>query len=1005
MSGTRRPADGGRALETLREALAKRRLPEATYRVQLHAGFRFRDASAILPYLERLGIGDLYASSYLKARPGSTHGYDILNHGEINPEIGSREDHDALANDLRERGMGLVLDTVPNHMCIASDENSWWTDVLENGPSSPYASYFDIDWEPLKRDIEGKILLPVLEDRLGLVLEGRRIEVLFEDGAFFIGHGGRRFPAAPRTYSLVLRPGLDALARDLPETSPDLIEIRSILTGIEHLPPRWEVDPERLAERRREKEVIRRRLSKLASESAAVRGWIEGEVRAMNGVEGDPRSFDRLEAFLDAQPYRLAWWRVASDEINYRRFFDVNELAAINAQNEDVFEATHRLVLELVKDGLVTALRIDHPDGLYDPLGYLRRLQERRLRMIAEAAMGTGPVTEAAIAAAREIAAHDPRSPFARPLPLYVEKILEPGEALRDDWPVEGTTGYEFLGELSGLFVDSAAERRFDRLYTRFTGRSEPFEDLLYRSKKLIQEVTLASEVSVLGHELDRISERNRWWRDFTRKGLTDALREVIAAFPVYRSYVRGGVGAEDRRVVESAVAAARRRNPAISGSLFDFIRDALLLEAPDGAGEEMREEMRRFASNFQQVTGPVMAKGLEDTAAYIHVRLASLNEVGGDPSRFGASVGEFHARNTESHARYPRAMLATSTHDTKRSEDVRARIHVLSEMPAEWQRRVFLWSRLCRRLKTTVAGEPCPTRNDEWLLYQSLVGIWPIETPGAEGREAIAVRVRAYMEKATREAKVRTSWIQPDESYERATRDFVSRLLDAETGRAFLADFEPFALAVARLGAWNSLSQTLLKIGSPGVPDVYQGTETFDFSLVDPDNRRPVDYETLSRLLAEIETEAASGLGRLAASLAERPGDPRQKLFVAWRALRHRRESPGLFSEGEYVPLEAEGAARAHVVAFMRRDARREAIVIAPRLVAGLLEGGGGPPAGAPVWRDTRIVSRAIEADAKYRNVFTGETVAARVSDGGAAIDVAAALAVFPVALLARDR
>ncbi|MGE5193234.1 MAG: malto-oligosyltrehalose synthase, partial [Deltaproteobacteria bacterium] len=895
-------------LDAIADRLARRRLPEATYRLQFNRSFTFRDARAMVPYFAALGVSDCYSSPYIKARPGSMHGYDIVDHNSLNPEIGTAEELEEFVRDLHFHGINQILDVVPNHMGVASDENAWWLDVLENGPGSPYAAFFDIEWMPLKPDLANKVLLPILGDQYGKVLEDQQLVLTFEEGAFFVRYHERRFPIATRSSVLVLRHRLDELEKRLVADDPHMQEYQSILFSIGHLPSRNEISTEKVNEGRREKDVIRRRLAELCKAAPAVRDFIAENVRIFNGTRGDAASFDLLDLLLLDQAYRLAYWRVAADEINFRRFFDVNELAAICMERPEVFEATHGLILRLVAEGQVDGLRIDHPDGLYDPTTYLRRLQEARFLQLCRAAADEMQGPAAAVEPGgrwesleaqlrdrfQELSRTDPHSILVKPMYVVVEKILEPGEHLPEEWAVYGTTGYDFLNSLNGLFVDRTNVRAFDRVYSRFIHQPLDFQELVYACKKLIMQASMSSEVSVLGHQLDRISECNRWSRDFTLSSLTEAITEIIACFPVYRTYLNGkGVQERDRRYVELAVARARRRNPATSRSIFDFVRDILLLRFPDNADEAARSAQRRFVGKFQQVTGPVMAKAVEDTAFYIYNRLVSLNEVGSDPEHFGTTPATFHQQNLDRQAHWPEALLATATHDTKRGEDVRARINVLSEIPQQWKTRLSQWSRTNKRFKRDVDGMPAPGRNDEYLLYQTLLGTWPFE-PRDAGRDAYVERIQQYMLKATREAKMNTSWISPNEAYETATRDFVAAILSESPRAHFLADFEPFARQIADLGIWNSLAQTVLKLTSPGVPDFYQGTELFDFSLVDPDNRRPVDFARRREMLPALEQRidaAADGGAGLAAELLAARTDGRIKLYLILKLLDYRRE------------------------------------------------------------------------------------------------------------------
>lgn len=1001
-------------VEKTRQALhARRRLPEATYRLQFNAQFTFRDAAALVPYLHDLGITDCYASPYLQARPGSMHGYDVFNHNALNPEIGSPDDYDNFVRALHERSMGQVLDVVPNHMGIAGNDNRWWNDVLENGPSSPYAGFFDIDWySSLKPEVHEKVLLPVLGDPYGKALESGQLCVHYEGGCFAVHYYDRRFPIDPGTYGRILSLRLPELEQRLDGATEALIEYQSILTAIAHLPPRFATDPAQTAERSREKEVIKRRLAALAQADARVRGLIEENVALLNGQPGNPRSFDLLDDLLNDQAYRLAFWRVAADEINYRRFFDVNDLAALSMEKPEVFEATHALILRLLREGKVNGIRVDHPDGLYDPRGYLKRLQVRYVVEVARDIFAhdpqfagrdwrevEGPLTERLQAAAEGMDA-----PFARPLYLVVEKILGRGEALPDDWPVHGTTGYEFLNAINGLFVRPDHASVFTRIYQRW-GSEDAFADIVYRKKFLIMQVALSAELHVLAHQLNRLSERDRWSRDFTLNSLRHALREVIACFPVYRPYIVGeSVHPRDRRYVEWAVARAKRRNPAISESIFDFVRDMLLMKYPEAMGEEDREALQRFVGKFQQVTSPVMAKGLEDTAFYVYNRLVSLNEVGGDPETFGIPVSAFHRQNRERQERFPCALSTTATHDTKRGEDVRTTIDVLSEMPQEWRRALTRWSRLNKRHRIEREDLVAPDRNDEYFFYQTLLGAWPLEPFEGKAVAEFTERIQAYMQKATHEAKVHTSWINPNPAYDDGIRAFVAGVLDPAGNAVFLQDFQDFQRTIRHYGLLNSLSQTLLKITSPGVPDVYQGTELWDFSLVDPDNRRPVDYERRRQMLTDLKREiqeAESDLPSLARRLVETKEDGRVKLYVVWRALQCRREGPGLFREGAYLPIETTGARRDHLCGFVRQKEGRSAVVVVPRLLASLLPQPGALPLGRDAWDDTRLLLPGLAPRTRLRDVFTGVERVAADENGQAVLDAADALAHFPLALL----
>jgi (1->4)-alpha-D-glucan 1-alpha-D-glucosylmutase len=981
----------------------------ATYRLQLGPSVGFDYVAALATYLGRLGITDAYLSPCFKSGPGSTHGYDVTDHNAFNPEIGSPATFDRMVAALHEHGLGIILDIVPNHMGVAGDANPWWMDVLENGPSSPRASFFDIEWAPPKAELRNKVLLPVLPDQYGQVLESGQLQLELAEGAFVLRCMGARLPIAPDTYPRILTHGLDDLVARVGDDDARLQELKSILTALAHLPDRLDTDATRIEERLREKEVVKRRLAALLKESEHIRDFVDDNLRLFNGTPGDPASFDHLDALLAEQTYRLADWRVAGDEVNYRRFFDINDLAAIRMERPEVFAASHELVLRLVGEGKVGGLRVDHPDGLYAPGEYFLRLQERA---IVATARRLRPELDhdtelAMVAEYRAAAQSDAGAPGARPLWIAAEKILMAEEPLPDWWAVAGTTGYDYLGSVNGLFVDRGTSRQMTAIYSRFTGPVEPMADLSYAAKRLIMQVSMASEIVQLGLHLDRISERNRLSRDFTLASLVRAIREVIAAFPVYRTYV-GDVGdapsSRDRGYIDRAVAESKRRNPTVSLSIFDFLRDALLMRHPQRSDALERAERRRFAIRFQQTTGPVTAKGVEDTALYLYNRLVSLNEVGSDPARYGESLVTFHEKNARRLERWPDSLLCTATHDTKRGEDVRARISVLSEVPSAWAAHVRRWRMINRRFKQDLDGQAAPDRNDEYLLYQTLVGAWPVEGDDAAAA-ALPDRVAAYMEKATKEAKRRTSWINPDTGYDQALRDFVTGLLSP--GSRFVDAFLPFQRLVALYGSVNSLAQTLLKITSPGIPDFYQGSELWDLSLVDPDNRRPVDFARRQTLLDDLRRRAAEGpenLDRLGTELMNSWPDGRVKMYVTHRALTFRRECPALWRNGSYDPLSAGGEHAEHVVALVRRGDAHTAVVAVPRLTARLTGFHGRLPLGEMVWRDTWISLDRPGLEGVYTDQFSGKRMATELRDGIPTLPVSALFGSLPVALLKRE-
>lgn len=981
------------------------RIPLSTYRLQFNKQFTFEQARALVGYLDELGISDCYSSPVLKARSGSVHGYDVVDPSQLNPEVGTMDEFVAFATELRERGMSILMDVVPNHMCIVGSENPWWLDLLENGPSSPYARFFDVDWNPPNPNLKDRILLPILGDQFGRVLENQEVAVSYRDGAFLINYYETALPVAPRTSTLALDLALAEARRLLGDASSEVLELESIITALKHLPPRTETDPQRVRERRREKEVARRRLSALVKDSNEVRAAVHEALKILNGERSRPESFDRLEELISHQAYRLSFWRVASDEINYRRFFDINELAAVRVEERPVFTAVHEIVFRLMRRGLVSGLRVDHVDGLHDPLKYLNDLQRA-----ASEALGRAPDFDTQAGEAAEADSPvETNGAGESTCYVVVEKILGHDELLRREWPVAGTTGYEFMNLLNGVFVEHTNGEVFREIYDGFTGVAVKFGDLLYECKKLILRAAMSSELHVLARKLDRISEQHRYTRDFTLNSLQGALAEVVACFPVYRTYIRRthtSVSLEDRLHINAAVRAAKRRNPAQDPSIFDFIASVLLIEDPKGLGRDERAERRDFVLRFQQLTSPVTAKGLEDTAFYRFYPLASLNEVGGEPAIFGTPVERFHRRNQDRCEAWPNALSATSTHDTKRSEDVRSRINVLSEIPEEWNRAIHRWREMNRKHKASIDGAEVPDLNEEYLLYQTLTGTWPLRAMDDDEHANYVERMKGYMAKAVKEAKLHTSWISPNERYEKAVGDFVAATLDREGNRRFLEDFEDFQRTPARAGLLNSLSQVLLKTTAPGVPDFYQGSEVWDFSLVDPDNRRPVDYELRRSMLARLrEEEAARGRAALVESLLREPEDGRLKLYVTSRALHFRRERAALFQRGEYAPLEVRGRAAASVVAFARRDGDEEVLVIASRFFTrlGVMEGEG-IGLSREAWADTVLVADGATRGARYRDVFTGVEISVNEDSAAAAsLRLADVLSPLPLAILER--
>ena len=956
---------------------ANPKIPSSTYRLQFNSHFRFKDAMEIAGYLQRLGISDIYASPYFTSSKGSVHGYDVLDQNSLNREIGSEEEYEELVSTLALCNIGQILDIVPNHMCVEGQGNALWMDVLENGPSAHYASFFDINWHPLKKELDNKILIPILGDQYGTILEKAELQLVLEEGSFFIYYYDHKLPIIPKTCCSILTLHGADLERDLGTDNPQLQELTSIVTALGHLPPTTELNPELVLERYRETVVIKRRFLNLYQSDCAIRNFIDANVVTFNGIIGEPRSFDLLEALILEQVYRIAHWRVATEEINYRRFFDINSLGAIRVEDPVVFEEIHRLVFKLVAAGSINGLRIDHSDGLLDPEEYFKRVQSVCNKSDLSVASTS----------------------CSKPFYLLGEKILIKSEQLPDCWPLFGTTGYDFAVQVNGMFVDASNAKKFDTLYAHFVQQRIDFQEVSLTKKKLVMQVAMSSEINMLGHYLNKISEQSRHTRDFTLNSLTKSIVDVIAHFPVYRTYINSfEISEPDRQHIEAAIIRAKRHNPAISASVFDFIRDVLLLRFPANTSVEHKQSWLDFVKRFQQITGPVMAKGVEDSAFYVYNRLVSLNEVGGSPERFGITMEAFHGQNIERRRSRPLAMLTTSTHDTKRSEDVRARINVLSEIPDLWGKGVARWNRQNRKFTKVVDDKPAPDRNEEYLLYQTLVGTWPFCNPDEEEFALFRSRIKGYMVKAMREAKVHTSWINPNVPYEDAVSMFIDSILTASGLNSFLHDFAVFQKLTAACGIFNSLSQTLLKITSPGVPDFYQGNELWDFSLVDPDNRRPVDFMLRKQLLDELlQKEAAAGLLETIGELVATRNDGRIKLYLTCKMLNFRREHRALFESGSYLPLKVNGACTEHVCAFERSLEGSSFIVVAPRFFSSLITESAGLPLGSDVWRDTRIILPSESVVRSYRNIFTGEILQCDQQS----LALQNVLSIFPVALL----
>lgn len=903
-----------------------RGVPASTYRLQLRREFPFADAQRVVPHLHALGISHGYLSPILMSAPGSTHGYDVNDYHRIDTELGGRRGFEELAATVRAHGMGLILDFVPNHMGIEGSSNRWWQDVLECGPFSPHADFFDIDWHAHDPSGRPRVLVPILDGQYGVVLESGRFALRFDPatGTLSVHYEDLRFPVCPGTYADIFsgaarEPGCAEDARATLEQLAD--DFRGLPRGDEGPIPRGP------------REELKRRAAAAVGVNEGALHTLQRHLDTLNGRAGDPRSMDRLDEILGEQHYRLAHWKAGAHEVNYRRFFAIDTLIGLRMENPKVFEETHRLMGGLVRDNLATGLRIDHVDGLRNPLEYLERVQTLAL---PDGAAAT--------------------SPFY----VVVEKILAEGEELDSAWPTHGTTGYEFIRQLADVFVNPASERKFTKLYAEFTGHTEPFAEVVYANKRHVLEEMFANAVSNLGLQLAHLSSADRRWRDLTRHELVVAIREIMAALGVYRIYRRTNAECrpDDAREIERACAEALRRNPNRDPQGFEFVRDVLIGRYPPASATlDYRVSLWRWVLTFQQYTGAVMAKAVEDTAYYVYNRFVALNEVGGDPAAFGGTVAEFHAANARRRDTTPHSLLATSTHDTKFGEDARARLYVLSEMAGQWSDWVNEWRDLNQRFKTNVDGRLAPDANEEYRIYQTLLACWPPD--GLMPDDTFRQRLRDHIRKAVNEAKVNTHWFHPNEAWLEACARFMDGVLTPETGDEFLASFGPKAQRLSHLGLVNTLAQVALKICSPGVPDFYQGCEGWNLSLVDPDNRRLIDWDNLEQF-------SSAAFSRSWRDLLRGWKDGGVKARVTHDLLRFRRDHLRVFQEGDYAPLLPSGRFADRLVVFARRQEQGALLVLVPRLTASL----GCPPIGL-VWEDTAVNVPA--ARPAWRDVLTG--------------------------------
>ena len=927
-------------------------IPRATYRVQLNEQFDFNQLQQILPYLADLGISDIYASPIFKARTGSKHGYDVVDPMQLNPELGTESEFEDLITNVQNLNMGWVQDIVPNHMAFDS-QNNMLMDVLERGPDSKYANFFDVDWDPQYVSLEGKILAPFLGSFYAQCLEDGEIQLNFSENGFSVSYYDHQYPIRIGSYANILTHNSEKLKEFLGAQHPDYIKLLGVMYVLKN--PVADVQP---ADRADQVLFVKRMLWELYQESEAFRKFLYNNLAAFNGEKGNPESFDLLDKLLYEQFYRLAFWKVGTEEINYRRFFYVNDLISLHMQNDEVFSETHTLIQQLLQQKKFNGLRIDHVDGLYDPTKYLKNLE----RLDDE---------------------HY----------VIVEKIQDFSEELPEAWSIQGTSGYDFMNYVNGIFCKRENEYLFDKIYRRFSENQAYLENYIHDKKQLITEKHMAGDIDNLARILVQVASRYRYGNDFTLFGLRKSLTEVLCWFPVYRTYVSPEkVSESDVNYITAAVRRAKVSLPDFQNEI-DFICKMLVLDFDDNLTSEEQEQWLHFVRRFQQMSGPLMAKGFEDTVLYSYNRFLSLNDVGGDPGKFGVSDIEFHYFNKNRASEWPHTMNATSTHDTKRGEDVRARLNVLSEIPDEWQQNIKLWSRINRPKRKKVQGIQAPDRNDEYFLYQTLIGTFPF----SESEHADYVeRIKNYVIKAVREAKTHTAWLKPDTDYEDAFLRFVDRVLSRSKKNNFMKEFMPFQRKIAFYGMLNSLSQTVLKITAPGLPDFYQGTELWDLNLVDPDNRRPVDYNVRKKHLNKIKQQDERDARKLIEELWATKEDARIKLFLIYKALQARKNNQAIFQNGNYVPLEVGGIHRDHVIAFARFWQDEWAIVVAPHFFTALVKEDQ-LPLGQDVWHDTFI--KMPEDISEWKNEITNQQV-----KGGKEVLVGEALEHFAVAILTGD-
>jgi (1->4)-alpha-D-glucan 1-alpha-D-glucosylmutase len=907
-------------------------IPIATYRIQFNLSFGFRDAQGIIPYLAALGISDIYASPIFKARKGSMHGYDIVDPNQLNPELGEYDDFEELRETGKVHGLYWLQDIVPNHMAYDS-ENSMLMDVLENGEFSPYLHFFDIDWNHPYESMKGKVLAPFLGKFYAESLEEGEIQLHYDEAGLYIKYYNLRLPLKIESYTQIIEHNINELEQRLAGTYSDLIKFLGVFNLFKAISSHKEKDT-----RKEQIRHAKRMLWNLYNENETIRNFINENIAFFNGTRGDPESFNALDKLISEQLFRLSFWKVATEEVNYRRFFNVNDLICLKVEDETVFNYTHDLIFRFSDQGKFDGLRIDHIDGLHDPVTYLKRLRQK-----------------------------------SKDVYIIVEKILDHKEQLPSSWPVQGTTGYDLMNYTNGLFCKKENEVAFSKLFYKFTDLHIPYEELLGEKKRMIIGKHMAGNIDNLAHFLKTISSKDRYGSDITLYGLKRALVEVMAFFPIYRTYVNYDSFSESDQIsIKEAIQKARESLPGFLYEL-NFIEKFLLLKYDTSIPEDDKRQWIHFVMNFQQHTGPLMAKGFEDTMLYIYNKLISLNEVGSNPNKFGFSIKEFHNFNKRRATASPHTLNATSTHDTKRGEDVRARINILSEIPKEWEYNLKTWRKINRSKKKKVNNRYIPDENDEYLIYQTLIGTFPFD----DEESTFTERIKNYIVKAVREAKVHTAWLKPDTEYEQGCISFIEKILQPSKENEFLKTFSPFQKKIAYYGIFNSLSQTLVKITSPGVPDFYQGTELWDLNLVDPDNRRPVDFKKRELFLQNIKEREKHDIIGFMSELFSKKEDGKIKLFLIYKALQARKERSELFQEGSYIPIEVNGKFKNNIVAYARTHQNAWTLTIVPRFFTALINEGE-LPFGEHIWGDTYI-SLPEGAPSSWKDTITEQVITAK--------------------------